>query len=126
MTNKAINTNNAPSAIGPYSQAVLSGTTLYVSGQLPIDSNGELVGGDIKASTSTALSNLQATLEAAGYSLDDVVKCEVFLADMSQFADMNEVYGSFFTGETKPARQAIEAACLPKNAEVEISCIAVK
>ena len=125
MSKQIIQTDRAPAAIGPYSQAVKAGNTLYVSGQLPINpESGDLVEGDIKAATRQSLENLQAIVEAAGMSLDQVVKCEVFLEDMADFAAMNEVYSEFFTGDAPPARQAIQAARLPKDAAVEISCIA--
>ena len=118
-------TDAAPAAIGPYSQAIQAGDFVYVSGQLPMNpSNGEMLTGDIKEQTHQVLSNVKAILEEAGASMDQVVKSEVFLADMGDFVAMNEVYAEFFGGPIKPARQAIEAARLPKDAGVEISCIA--
>ncbi|MCH2175244.1 MAG: RidA family protein [Lentisphaeria bacterium] len=126
MSVQAVQTDNAPAAIGPYSQATIANGTVYVSGQLPIDpSNGELCKGSVSEQTKFSLSNVKAILEAAGSSLDKVVRCDVFLKDMGDFVAMNEVYAEFFSGEVKPARQAIEAARLPKDADVEISCIAV-
>ena len=125
MSLTAINSTSAPAAIGPYSQAVLAGDYLYVSGQLPMNpGSGEMITGDIKDQTRQVLSNLEAILKAAGAGMDKVVKSEVFLADMGDFLAMNEIYAEFFNGPVKPARQAIEAARLPKDAGVEISCIA--
>ena len=124
---KAISTSNAPAAIGPYSQAVDSGAGLvFLSGQLPIDpATGAFPEGGIQAQTRQSLRNVQAILEAAGLSLANVVKTTVFLADMGDFAAMNEVYASFFA-EPFPARSAVAAKALPKGALVEIECIAAK
>ena len=124
---KSISTSNAPAAIGPYSQAVDSGAGLvFLSGQLPIDpATGAFPEGGIQAQTRQSLRNVQAILEAAGLSLANVVKTTVFLADMGDFAAMNEVYASFFA-EPFPARSAVAAKALPKGALVEIECIAAK
>jgi 2-iminobutanoate/2-iminopropanoate deaminase len=124
---KSISTSNAPAAIGPYSQAVDSGAGLvFLSGQLPLDpATGAFPEGGIQAQTRQSLRNVQAILEAAGLSLANVVKTTVFLADMGDFAAMNEVYASFFT-EPFPARSAVAAKALPKGALVEIECIAAK
>ncbi|OVE77348.1 hypothetical protein BVX99_02820 [bacterium F16] len=123
---KIIHTDHAPAAVGPYSQAVEANNMVFCSGQIPLDpATGELVDGDIKVTTRRVFENLKAVLEEAGLSFKDVVKCEVFLADMGDFAAMNEVYAEYFS-ENKPARQAIEAAALPKGVNVEISCIAVR
>lgn len=120
-----ISTENAPGAIGPYSQAVKAGNLLFCSGQIPIDpSTGEFVSDDISEQTEQVLINLKAVLTAAGTDLGSVVKTTVFLKDMSYFAAMNEVYARHF-GETKPARATVAAAGLPKDALVEIECIAV-
>jgi 2-iminobutanoate/2-iminopropanoate deaminase len=120
-----INTPSAPAAIGPYSQAVVTGNLLFVSGQIPLDpGTGELVGATTAEQTRQVLANLCAILEAAGSGIERVVKSEVFLKDMGDFGDMNAVYSDVFTGPIKPARQAIEAARLPKDVLVEISCIA--
>ncbi|MHC4841893.1 MAG: RidA family protein [Planctomycetota bacterium] len=120
-----INTPAAPAAIGPYSQAVRSGNLLFVSGQIPLDpTTGELVGATTAEQTRQVLSNLCAILDAAGSNIERVIKSEVFLKDMGDFAAMNAVYSDVFTGAIKPARQAIEAARLPKDVLVEISCIA--
>jgi 2-iminobutanoate/2-iminopropanoate deaminase len=119
-----ISTDNAPGAIGPYSQAIKTGGMVYCSGQIPIDPvTGEFVSNDIAEQTEQVLKNLTAVLEAAQTSLANVVKTTVFLADMSDFAVMNEVYGRFFS-ENKPARATVQAARLPRDAKVEIECIA--
>ena len=122
-----INTNNAPAAIGPYSQAIDSGTGLiFVSGQLPIDpATGAFPEGGVKEQTRQSLTNAKAILEAAGLSLANVVKTTVFLADMGDFAAMNEVYAQFFS-EPFPARSAVAVKTLPKNALVEVECIAAR
>lgn len=120
----AISTPGAPKAIGPYSQAIRAGSLLFVSGQIPIDpATGQMVGGDIAAQTRRVFQNLQAILEAAGASLDAVVRSTVYLADMNDFAAMNEVYGTFFSAPA-PARATVQAARLPKDARVEIDVIA--
>ena len=116
----------APAAIGPYSQAVEAGNTLYVSGQLPINpATGQFAEGGINELTAQSLINMKAILEAAGMSFDNVVKTTVFLADMADFADMNEVYAQFFAAPF-PARSAVAVKTLPKGARVEIECIAVR
>ena len=120
-----ISTDKAPGAIGPYSQAVKAGNMIFCSGQIPIDpSTGEFVSQDVSEQTEQVFKNLTAVLEAAGASLTDVVKTTVFLADMGEFAAMNEVYGRYFV-ENKPARATVQAARLPRDARVEIECIAV-
>ena len=119
-----VSTEKAPGAIGPYSQAIKTGGMMYCSGQIPIDpATGEFVSNDISEQTEQVLKNLAAVLEAGGTSLDNVVKTTVFLADMSDFAAMNEVYGRYFS-ENKPARATVQAARLPRDARVEIECIA--
>ena len=124
---KPISTSNAPAAIGPYSQAVDCGAGLvFLSGQLPIDpATGAFPEGGIQAQTRQSLRNVQAILAAAGLSLANVVKTTVFLADMGDFAAMNEVYATFFV-EPFPARSAVAVKALPKGALVEIECIAAK
>ena len=118
-------TNNAPGAIGPYSQSIKAGNTLYISGQLPIDPEmNAFAGSNIAAQTRQCLKNMQAILEAAGGDMTDVVKTTVMLKDMADFAAMNEVYATFFTGDC-PARAAYQVAALPKDALVEIEAIAV-
>ena len=124
---KIINTLNAPAPIGPYNQAILSGNTLYISGQIPINSaSGKLIEGDIKAETKQSMENLKAILIEAGMTFEHVVKASIFLSDMNQFSQVNEVYASYFNAETAPARETVEVANLPKFVNVEISMIAVK
>lgn len=119
-----ISTENAPGAIGPYSQAVKTNGMVFCSGQIPIDvATGEFVSDDVAEQTDQVLKNLSAVLEAAGSNLNNVVKTTVFLADMSDFAAMNEVYAKYFS-ENKPARATVQAAGLPRGARVEIECIA--
>ena len=120
-----ISTENAPGAIGPYSQAVKTNGMVFCSGQIPLDvATGEFVSNDVAEQTGQVLKNLSAVLEAAGTSLNNVVKTTVFLADMSDFAAMNEVYARYFS-ENKPARATVQAAGLPRGARVEIECIAI-
>lgn len=121
---QVIHTDSAPAAIGPYSQAIQIGDLLFVSGQVPIDpSTGAIVEGDIKAQAQQSLNNLKAILNAAGTNMGAVVKTTVFLADMTDFAAMNEVYAQFFQ-EPFPARSAVQVGRLPKDAKVEIEAIA--
>ena len=121
---EAISTTAAPAAIGPYSQAVRAGSLLFVSGQIPLDpATATLVEGDIAAQTHRVFRNLSGILEAAGTSLDRVVRTTVYLADMNDFAAMNEVYATYFSAPA-PARATIQAARLPKDARVEIDVIA--
>jgi 2-iminobutanoate/2-iminopropanoate deaminase len=122
--NEVISTNDAPGAIGPYSQAIKAGGLVFCSGQIPIDTaTGEFVPGGVAEQTEQVLKNLSAVLEAAGASLESVVKTTVFLADMNDFAAMNEVYGRYFSSN-KPARATVQAARLPRDARVEIECVA--
>ena len=122
----AISTLAAPPAVGPFSQAVRAGSTLYLSGQLAIDpASGELVKGGIEAQTRQVLENLKAVLGAAGYSLENVVSCQVFLEDLDDFAAMNRVYATYFPKEP-PARATVEVAELARHAAIEISAVAVK
>lgn len=119
-----ISTNKAPGAIGPYSQAIKAGGMLFCSGQIPIDpSTGEFVEGGVTEQTEQVFKNLIAVLEAGGTGLEGVVKTTVFLADMNDFAAMNEVYAKYFDSN-KPARATVQAARLPRDAKVEIECIA--
>ena len=123
---KVVNTSNAPKAIGPYSQAIEANGLIITSGQLPIDPvTGQLAPGGIKEQTRQSLLNAQAILKEAGIDLSHVMKTTVFLADMEDFAAMNEVYAEFFS-EPYPARSAISVKRLPKDALVEVECIAVK
>ena len=125
MEKHIISTNNAPAAIGPYSQAVKVGNLLYTSGQLPINAaTGEFINDDIKKATAQSLENVKAILEEAGTSLDKVVKTLVFLKDMNDFASMNEVYSQYFS-TNPPARSCVQAGKLPKDALVEIEVIAI-
>ena len=120
-----VKTDRAPGAIGPYSQAIKAGGFVFVSGQIPIDpQTGAFVPGGIAEQTEQVLKNLSAVLEAAGSSLSQVVKTTVFLADMSEFSAMNEVYGKFFTN-APPARATVAAAGLPRDARVEIEVVAL-
>ena len=126
MSNKAIYTAAAPSAIGPYSQGISAREYAFISGQLPIDpATGAFAGNDITSQTRQSLENVKAVLAAAGYELSDVVKTTVLLKDIADFGAMNEVYASYFTGVC-PARSAFQVAALPKDARVEIEAIAVK
>ena len=121
-----IATTQAPAAIGPYSQAVEAGNVVYVSGQLPIDpAAGTYAEGGIKELTAQSLTNIKHILEQAGLTMDNVVKTSVFLADMADFAEMNEVYAQFFTAPF-PARSAVAVKTLPKASRIEIECIAVR
>jgi 2-iminobutanoate/2-iminopropanoate deaminase len=121
----AVSTEKAPKAIGPYSQAVRAGQLLFISGQIPIDpATGNLIAGDIAAMTHRVFANIREILAAAGASLDQVVRTTVFLADMNDFAAMNEVYATYF-GQPAPARSTVQAARLPKDARVEIDVIAI-
>ena len=120
---KIIATDQAPAAIGPYSQATQYGNLLFVSGQIPIDpKTGDLVEGDIEVQTKQVLENLQAIIKAAGMTLQNVVKCSCFLKDMEDFVKFNAVYNSYFA-ESLPARETVEVGRLPKDARVEISAI---
>lgn len=121
---EVVSTGAAPGAIGPYSQAIKVNGMVFCSGQIPIDpSTGQFASEDVTGQTEQVLKNLSAVLEAAGSSLEQVVKTTVFLADMNDFAAMNEVYGKFFS-TNKPARATVQAARLPRDARVEIECIA--
>ena len=120
-----IQTDKAPAAIGPYSQAIRAGGFVFASGQIPIDpATGEFVKGGVGEQTEQVLKNLRAVLEAAGSSLDQIVKTTVFLADMKEFAEMNEVYAKFFS-EAPPARATVAALGLPRDARVEIEAVAL-
>jgi 2-iminobutanoate/2-iminopropanoate deaminase len=124
---KKIETEKAPAAIGPYSQAVEAGGFLFISGQIPLDPRtGKLAEATIEAQTKQVLANLEAILHAAGLSWKDVVKTEVFMKDLQQFKEMNVLYTEKFSHAIKPARQTIQAARLPMDALIEISCVALK
>jgi len=122
---KIIETKGAPAPVGPYNQAILVGQTLYVSGQIAIDpSTGTLVTDNIENETKQVMRNLEAILEAAGATFEDVIKCTVFVTDMNQYAQINTVYSSYFDDSTAPARELVEVRNLPKFVNVEVSAIA--
>ncbi|OCA91608.1 2-iminobutanoate/2-iminopropanoate deaminase [Pseudobacillus wudalianchiensis] len=121
---KVVATNQAPAAIGPYSQGIIVNNMFYSSGQIPLTPAGELVNGDVTEQTHQVFKNLQAVLAEAGASLDTVVKATVFIADMEEFAAVNDVYSQYF-GDHKPARSCVEVARLPKDVKVEIEVIAL-
>ncbi|WP_345949389.1 RidA family protein [Mucilaginibacter sp. PAMB04274] len=121
-----VNTTNAPAPIGPYSQAVLAGNMLFVSGQIALDpASGELILTDIPTETTKVMENIKAILTEAGLEFGNVVKSSIFLKDMGDFAKVNEIYGSYFSSNF-PARETVQVAALPKNVNVEISVIAYK
>lgn len=121
---KVVQTNQAPAAIGPYSQGIIVNNMFYSSGQIPLTAEGQMVSGDITEQTHQVFKNLQAVLESAGASLETVIKTTVFIKNMDQFADINEVYGQYFHSH-KPARSTVEVARLPKDALIEIEVIAL-
>lgn len=124
MEKKIIRTDKAPAPIGPYNQAVMAGNLLFISGQIALDAaTGELVQGDVKSETQKVMENLQAILTEAGFSFANIVKTSIFLKSMGDFAQVNEVYGSYFT-DNPPARETVEVSALPKGVNVEISMIA--
>ena len=126
MSKKVISTTKSPAAIGPYSQAILSGNTLYCSGQIAINpENGELIIHNITEETHQVMKNISEVLQAANMDFTNVVKCSIFMNDMGQYTEINEVYASYFS-QNPPAREAVEVSVLPKNVNVEISVIAVK
>lgn len=123
---KPVQTPDAPAPIGPYSQAIVCGSELFCSGQIPIDpATGNVVDGDVSAQTERVLANLGAVLAAAGYGFNDVVKTTIFLVDMNDFGAVNDVYARSF-GDAKPARSTVAVAGLPRGVRVEIDCIAKK
>ena len=122
MMRTIISTDKAPAAIGPYSQAVRVGNFIFTSGQIPLTPDGQLVEGDITVQTQQVMENLQALVKAAGSSMDRVVKCTCFLANMDDFAEFNEVYGRYF-GDRAPARSAVEVSRLPRNVLVEVEAV---
>ena len=124
---KKIETEEAPGAVGPYSQGIKTDKFIFVSGQLPVDpKTGQIVEREIKIQTDRVIENLRAVLKAAGSDLDHALRCDVFLKDMNNFKEMNEVYATKFITDPKPARQTVQVAGLPLDAMVEISCIACK
>ena len=124
---KIINTTKAPAPVGPYNQSVLmSGSTLFISGQIPIDpASGEIVSDTIENETIQVLENVKSILEEAGMTMANVVKCSVFVTDMGMFGRINEVYAKYFPAENAPARELVQVVMLPKNVNIEISAIAV-
>ena len=126
MSKIIVNSPDAPAPIGPYSQAVKAGNTLYISGQIPFDqATGEMINENITEETHQVMKNLEAILSAAGMTFSNIVKCSIFIKDMNQFATINEAYGVYFKANP-PARECVEVARLPKDVNVEISCIAVE
>lgn len=124
---KIINSEKAPSPVGPYNQSVMAGNTLYVSGQIAIDqSSGEIISDTIENETHQVMKNLGYVLDAAGMTYENIVKCSVFVNDMSLYARINAVYAEYFEESTAPARELVEVRNLPKYVNVEISCIAVE
>lgn len=119
-----ISTQKSPAAIGPYSQAIKTGNLIFTSGQIPFTAEGKLVSADVKEQTLQSLQNLKNILEKAGTGMDNIIKCTVFISDMDQFAQVNEVYQQFFN-EPYPARSCVEVARLPKDVKVEIEAIAL-
>lgn len=124
---KVINTVNAPAPIGPYNQAILTGDTLYISGQIAINpTTNELVLNSIEEETTQVMTNLNAILTEAGMTFENVIKSSIFISDMNNFGKINTIYGTYFKNETAPARETVEVSNLPKFVNVEISMIAVK
>lgn len=125
MSNQIIQSNDAPAPIGPYSQAIFANNTLYVSGQIALDSkSGALVNKDIVQETHQVMKNIEAILQSGGMTFSNVVKCSIFVKDLNNFSVINETYGSYFK-DSPPARETVEVSRLPKDVNVEISCIAV-
>ncbi len=127
MKKEIITTLNAPAPIGPYNQAVKTANTLYISGQIPLKASSmELLNGTIKEETQLVMENLQSILEAAGMTFENVVKSSIFIDDMKNFGEVNQVYGAYFDNDTAPARETVAVKTLPKSVRIEISMIAVK
>ncbi len=127
MKKEIITTLNAPAPIGPYNQAVKTGNTLYISGQIPLKASSmELLNGTIKEETQLVMENLQSILEAAGMTFENVVKSSIFIDDIKNFGEVNQVYGAYFDNDTAPARETVAVKTLPKSVRIEISMIAVK
>jgi 2-iminobutanoate/2-iminopropanoate deaminase len=126
MTHRTIQTEAAPKAIGPYSQAIVHGGLVFCSGQIPLDPrSGEIVGGgDVRAETVRVMENLKAVLEAAGSDLEHVLKATIYLTDLASFSVVNEVYGSYVSSERPPARATVQVAALPRGAQVEVELVA--
>ena len=127
MKKEIITTLNAPAPIGPYNQAVKAGNTLFISGQIPLKAGTmELLNGTIKEETQLVMENLQSILDAAGMTFENVVKSSIFIDDMKNFGEVNQVYGAYFDNDTAPARETVAVKTLPKSVRIEISMIAVK
>ena len=127
MKKEIITTLNAPAPIGPYNQAVKTGNTLYISGQIPLKASSmELLNGTIKEETQLVMENLQSILDAAGMTFENVVKSSIFIDDMKNFGEVNQVYGAYFDNDTAPARETVAVKTLPKSVRIEISMIAIK
>ncbi len=125
MEKKAVSTERAPKAIGPYSQAVQAGRFLFLSGQIPLDpSTGEMVEGGFQVQTQRVMDNLRGVLESQGLGMESIVKTTIFLTDMGNFSEVNEIYGSYFS-EEPPARSTVEVSSLPRGAAIEIEAIAL-
>ncbi len=125
MSKKIIQTNNAPAAIGPYSQAVQHGDTLFVSGQLPLDPVTKEMDDDVAAQARQSMKNIETIVTAAGFTMEQVVRCGIFVTDLADFAVINDVYATFFQGEY-PARATVQVAALPLGAKVEIDAVAAR
>ena len=123
MSKKVISTTNAPAAIGPYSQAVQHGDTIYVSGQLPLDPETKKMDDDVSKQTEQSMKNIKAILQEAGSSMENVIRCGIFVTDLADFATVNDMYASFFEGNY-PARATVQVAALPLGAKVEIDAVA--
>ncbi len=124
---KIINTTAAPAPIGPYNQAVMVNNTLYTSGQIALNpENGELILDSIEAETTQVMKNVEAILKATDMTFENVIKSTIFIMDMNHFGRINQIYGSYFSEDTAPARETVQVACLPKNVNIEISVVAVK
>lgn len=127
MAKRIITNPNAPAPLGPYNQAILAGDTLFVSGQIAVDqSTGKMITDEIQSETHQVMQNLQYVLESAGMTFENVVKCSIFVKDLENFEVINKIYGSYFDENTAPARETVEVARLPKDVNIEISCIAVR
>ncbi|MBT2556877.1 RidA family protein [Hymenobacter sp. ISL-91] len=128
MAHTVVFSPQAPAPIGPYSQAIRAGNTVYVSGQIALDpATSQLVGdGDVAAETHQVMRNLQAVLAAAGLSMRHIVKCSIFVKDLGNFGLINDIYGSYFDADYAPARETVEVSRLPKDVQVEVSCVAVE
>jgi 2-iminobutanoate/2-iminopropanoate deaminase len=125
MAKSFINSSEAPAPIGPYNQAILINNILFVSGQIGLDKSGNMVQSDIKKETHQVMNNLKVILQKAGLGFQDVVKCSIFVKDLNKFNEINEAYGEYFPSDC-PARETVEVVRLPKDANIEISCIAVR